>query len=141
MKTVDAHRTTPAKARFASPSGMSIGGSNSDDSSSMYEERTVEDIRAEMDSRMESMTMRMEAMQMKMQEQMFQQQQEMMRTMMEQQAQIFRQQQQQQQPQQQPVNQMHNQQPIPDVTGSSPSHAAFAQAQAEANAVHSGASY
>ncbi len=148
LKTVDAHRTTPSKAKFSSsgPSGMTV--EEDDLSSSMYEE-TVEEVKAEMEDRFNDMARNMadqisklQAQNLEMQKRMFEQmqqqqaqqaqQQQMMMAMMQAQAQSF-------------AGQKFSEPPVPDGAPSnghqpmeggapSPSHQAFAQAQAEADA-------
>ena len=102
LKTVDAHRTKPAKVKFGGgPSGMNV--SSDDSSNSMFAEETVEDVRAEMDDMRRQFEEMMSVQQRNLQEQnqtMQQQMQQMMGFM----QQIS---QQNQQPQQQ-------NQPIPD---------------------------
>ena len=118
LKTVDAHRTSPAKAKFAGnthPSGMNIGG---DEEGSMFAEETVDDVRAEMDERFDEVQTAMQKMMMQQQQTIQQQMQSMMAFM--------------QQMQQQPHPQ-EQQSAGPIFPDNAESSRAFAQAQEEAN--------
>ena len=126
LKTVDAHRTSPSKAKFGGLSGMNISGS---DDGSIFDEETVEDVRAEMEelrnelSRQHMEQCKHQAEQMEMQRQQMEQQQ----MQMQQQMQFM-----QQMMQSFAAQNQANQHPV--VPDGAPSSHAFAQAQAEAAA-------
>ena len=97
LKTVEAHRTTPKKATFGrgSPNGMNVGGD--DESEAMFEEQTVEEVRAEMDelrndiAKQHKQQMEMQRAQMEQQKQQMELQQQQIQQQMQQQMQFVQQ--------------------------------------------------